>query len=33
MMCSNRIHRVFITRDGNLAGVISTLDILNHLRR
>jgi CBS domain-containing protein len=33
MMCSNRIHRVFITRDGNLAGVVSTLDILNYLRR
>ncbi len=32
-MCSNRIHRVFITRDGELAGVLSTLDILSYLRR
>jgi CBS domain-containing protein len=33
MMCSNRIHRVFVTRDGELAGVVSTLDILSYLRR
>ncbi|WP_020683592.1 CBS domain-containing protein [Marinobacterium rhizophilum] len=33
LMCTNHIHRVFITRDGELAGVVTTLDILNHLRR
>ncbi|UTW10915.1 CBS domain-containing protein [Marinobacterium rhizophilum] len=33
LMCQNRIHRVFVTRQGELAGVVTTLDILDHLRR
>ncbi len=33
IMCSNRIHRLFITRNGGLVGVVSTLDILSYLTR
>lgn len=31
LMCKNKIHRVFVTSDNELNGVLSTLDILNRV--